>query len=157
MQKQIHSIKINVFEKNQDEIETINQVYQYLLPLDFKKEKINILQEQLEGFNQKIIYSITLETIKKRHNMMLVEVIFGNLEKNEIKKIYDQIESRLSDDGSFYMRLDKQSLLDKSFILTEDGDCFHIKIKTAGYPAKRQIFITTIKKILEKYKELREL
>ena len=153
MQKQIHSIKINVFEKNQDEIETINQVYQYLLPLDFKKEKINILHEQLEGFNQKIIYSITLETIKKRHNMMLVEAIFGNLEKNEIKKIYDQIESRLSDEGDFYMRLDKQSLLDKSFIITEDGDCFHIKIKIAGYPAKRKIFITTIKEILDKYKE----
>ena len=146
MQKQIHSIKINVFEKNQDEIEKINQIYQYLLPLDFKKEKIDLHHEQLEGLNQKIIYSITLETNKKRHNILLIEAIFGNLEKNEIKKIYGQIESRLSDEGDFYIRLDKQSLLDKSFILTEDGDCFHIKIKIAGYPAKRQIFITTIKK-----------
>ena len=153
MQKQIHSIKINVFEKNQDEIEKINQIYQYLLPLDFKKEKIDIHHEQLDGFNQKIIYSITLETIKKRHNLIILDTIFGNLEKNEIKKIDDQIESRLGDEGDFYIRLDKQSLLDKSFILTEDGNCFHIKIKIAGYPAKRQIFITTIKKILDKYKE----
>ena len=114
---------------------------------NFFKDQYQVLKAKLEQSEA------VLETIKKRHNILLVEAIFRNLEKNEIKKIYDQMESRLSDEGDFYMRLDKQSLLDKSFILTEDGDCFHIKIKTAGYPAKRQIFIKTIKRILDKYKE----
>ena len=151
MQKRILSITLNVFEKDKNNLERIFDVYHDLLPLDFQKEKIVIKTDNLEGFNNKIIYSISLETTKNNHNTLLLDSLLRRLEKSDIQKIYNQINSRLNDDGYFYIRVDKNSLLHRIVKLTDDGDCFHIKIKIAAYPAKRQKFIESIQSLLNEY------
>lgn len=151
MEKYIHSIRVNLFEKHQENIDDRFSKLRKLLPVDFKKEKIQIKHEKLEGFHNKIIHSLTLETTKKRHNRMLIKSILNNLSYTDIKKLKKQIESRLNDDGFFFIRLDKQSFLNESYKLTEKGDCIHIKIKLAAFPAKRPCFMKSIEKILNMY------
>ena len=156
MKKNIHSITLNVFEKDEEKIEEILTIYHNLLHIDFQKEKLYIKQEKLEGLKENIIHSITLETTRKRHNELLFDSIFQNITKQDRDTIIEQIESRLNDEGYVFIRLEKQALLQQQFILTDEGDCFHIKIKIAGYPAKREIFIDTFKSLLDQYREKQE-
>ena len=153
MIKLIHSIQINVFEKDENNLEKINQIFQSLLPVDFIKEKIEVNHEKLEGFNQNIIHSLTLRTSKDKHNTLLSDTIFSNMNINDVDKIYNEIESRLNEEGYFYLRFDKDKFMKQIYQLTESGDCFHIKFKMAGFPAKRSAFIESINAMLNKYKK----
>ena len=156
MKKNIHSITLNVFEKKEETIEEIRNIYHSFLPIDFQKENVQIREEKLEGLNKNIIHSLTLETTRKRHNNLLFDTLFHHISTQDIELILKQIESRLNAEGHLFIRLEKKALLQKQFFLTDGGDCFHIKIKIAGYPAKREIFIETVKSLLEPYKEKQE-
>jgi RNA binding exosome subunit len=156
MQKLIHSIQLNVFEKNENEVEKIINLYHVILPIDFKKEKIQIQHKKLEGLQKQTIHSLSLQTNKKRHNMLLLKTILDNLDEKFIEQLNDQIESRLSDEGYFFIRLDKPLLLNDTYVLTDKGNCLHIKIKIAGYPAKRSSYLKSIKILLNNYKEYKK-
>jgi RNA binding exosome subunit len=152
MIKNIHNINVNVFEKDIKKINDITNIFHNLLPIDFKKEKMNISNEKLEGFEYKTIYSLTLTTKTNKHNQLLIETIFSNLSKKDLKIIQLQKETRLNDEGYFYIRLDKSELLNNNkYLLTDSGNCFHIKIKLAAYPANKENFYKTLEEIFKTY------
>ncbi|MBS3802132.1 MAG: hypothetical protein KGY65_05210 [Candidatus Thermoplasmatota archaeon] len=152
MAKLIHNILVTVFEKNKENIEECKEAFSNILPLDFKKEKIDVSIESVEGFHQKTIYILRLKTNKSNHNKKLIHILFSNLNEIDRKRIGKQYLTRLNQEGYFFIRLDKNYLMKNEFVLTEGGDCFHIKIKLAGFPAKWENFVIAAKSILNKYK-----
>lgn len=151
MPKLIHNISVTVFEKNKDNITQCKEAFTYLLPLDFEKEKIHVSLESVEGFQQKTISILRLKTTKKRHNELLMQTLFSKLNDIDKKRIGKQYLTRLNQDGYFFIRLKKKQFLKNNFVLTDSGDCFHIKIKLAGFPAKWENFVNTAKSLLNKY------
>ena len=83
--------------------------------------------------------------------MLVLKIIFSNLSKNDKLNIENQIESRLNDDGFFFIRLDKRLLIQNIFKLTEAGDCFHIKVKIAAYPASKERYVKNLHKLINSY------
>lgn len=152
MRKLIHNITVTVFEQDEETIENHKQIFQDLLPVDFKKEKVNSSIETVEGFNHKTIYILRLKTEKKRHNETLLNTIFTNLSEKDKKRISEQMLTRINHEGYFFIRLKKDKMLANKFELTEGGDCYHFKIKLAGFPAKWQNFVKSAKSILIKNK-----
>lgn len=151
MVKTIHSITVTVFEKNQGDLGKINPVFRKILPLDFQKEKITLSCEKVEGFNQKEIHIFTLNVTKNIHIKKLLTTVFDSLSDNDKRKLVGQKESRLDDEGYFYFRLDKKSLLNDTVMLTEKGDCFHFKIKLASFPACRSGFLQSLDKLFSTF------
>jgi len=147
MEKIVHSVSLNVFEKHVECLPELQDVFHRLLPIDFKKNKIQIHHQQLEGFSG-IIHSLTLQTTSNRHNVLLLASLFTQFTKNDKELIEHQKESRLNDEGVFYIRLDKSLLLQNIFQLTDGGDCFHMKIKLAAYPATRERYFQNLHKLI---------
>ena len=147
MEKLVHSVSLNVFEKHVECLPELQDVFHHFLPIDFKKNKIQIHHQQLEGFSG-IIHSLTLQTTSNRHNMLLLGSLFTHFTENDKELIEHQKESRLNNEGVFYIRLDKSLLLQNVFQLTDGGDCFHIKIKLAAYPATRERYFQNLHKLI---------
>ena len=150
MNKLIHSIQITILEKNEDDLEKIYDVLSFIFPINYKKECIDIKHENFEGLQKNTIHSISLTTTKERHNKSLSESLFSKLSDEIKKQLLDQIDSRLDDQGNFYIRFDKQELMKKSFQLTDSGNCVHIKIKMAAFPAKREQFKKSVGLLIKK-------
>lgn len=151
MDKLIHSVQVNVFETDRDAIQPIKNLYHQMVPIDPEKEHIEIDHEQLQGFHQKTIHSLTLKTTKNKHNRLLLDTIFSLLPKKSIKQIIDQIESRINHEGILFIRLDKPSLLNDTYQLIDHGNCFHIKIKLAAFPANKENYLESSYKLLTSY------
>jgi len=151
MTKLVHNITVTVFEKQKDQITRHKKIFQHLLPIDFEKEKVHFSIEKVEGFNQKTIYILRLHSEKNQHNKKLLTTLFTNLEDKDRKKIGNQYLTRLNKEGYFFIRISKNELLNNKFKLTESGDCYHLKIKIAGFPAKWDKFIIAAKSLLSKY------
>lgn len=88
-------------------------------------------------------------SIKKEKNINeFIQNLKSKLGKNNLQKIISEA-NRVDDDCNLYIRLDKKELDKGNFILTDNGDCFHIKIKLAAYPNKKENALKIVNEIFK--------
>ena len=133
-----HSVSIRVFcgqEENQEEI--INGL-KILVPFDFEKEKIELQQQKALGFNDRRIDVFEIVLAKNRHISSFLENMLQKISETDKHLLLRQLDSRVDDKSSFFIRLDKESLAKRSDLLvTDSGNCYHIKIKIAAFPSNK--------------------
>ncbi len=145
--KLAHYIKISVFIHEEEDRETIFNKLISLVPFDLKKEKIKLNEDTAIGFNNKKIktYEIVLE--KDRHIKAFLEKLKESLSQEQKELLIAQAESRLDNELHFFIRLDKEKLLNNEFWITDSGNCFHVRISIAAFPAKREQALEVVNQI----------
>lgn len=110
------------------------------------EEKINFKEIKAKGFSEKtiLIFEATLE--KDRHCNEFLKRLTENL-SNDDKALLVEQTNRLDEELNFFLRLDKSSLLENKFVLTDSGSCFHIKISVAAFPKRIDAAHKVIKSI----------
>ena len=147
--KIIHFVELRVFCKENEDEEKIKQKLTELVPFDLYSEKVDILEETVDGLegNKFQIYKIVLS--KSQHTKKFIKDFISKFSDKQIKLLKEQIESRLDEGLHFFIRLDKDKLLNDNISITDTGNCFHIRITLALYPAKREPALELINKILD--------
>ena len=144
-----HNVKLSVFAYEEEDAEAIRQKLLELVPLDLEQEKLELKQTNATGFQERkiMIYEILLE--KERHTTKFLAHLKERLSQDQRSLLLKQAESRLDQDIDFFIRLDKQRLLqDSEFWITDSGDCFHIRISVAAYPANREAGLKVVEEWL---------
>jgi len=159
--KLAHSIKVSVFIKTTDKsVESVSQDLQKpeedealikdkfisLFPFSLDEEKIFLKRSKARGFSQREIIIYEAELSKERHTNAFLKSLKEKLNEQQKEMLMRQ-ENRLDDDCNFFLRLDKQSLLNNSFNITDCGDCYHIRISIAAFPKKKEAALEVMKKI----------
>jgi len=134
--KYAHNIRIRVFTKDNEE-----QIRKRLIELiPSKKTKVErTVARGLEN-DKIIIYQAVIKNnadINKFLNKIKEPIRTGN------------IEERIDDQCNLYLRLDKEAMLRNKLKLTYGGNCFHIRIAIAAYPAKKEKALKIIKEFLD--------
>ena len=70
---------------------------------------------------------------------MFLKVLNEKLSKEQKDMLVMQVDSRLDDELHFFIRLDKEKLMDDEYFITDSGNCFHVRMSIAAYPAKKEI------------------
>jgi RNA binding exosome subunit len=143
-----HHISINVFCKPESDLEIITKKLLFLIPFDTKKEKIELKKTNATGFNEKKIIILEIYLEKEKHINKFLENLNKKLSKEQKELLIKQAESRLDDELNFFLRFDKEALVNENkLLLTDKGDCYHITIKIAAFPHKRESALKVIDKI----------
>ncbi|MBU0756924.1 MAG: hypothetical protein KKF44_02575 [Nanoarchaeota archaeon] len=147
--KLAHNIEIRVFCKEQNNEEDIMKALKSLVPLDFDKDNFEFSCNNAELFEARKmkIYSVFIK--KEKQTTKFLKNLFKALSDEQKELLYRQMDSRLDEKLHFYIRLDKQKLLDGEYVITDSGDCFHINICVAAYPHKREVAMAALEKMLE--------
>lgn len=149
----IHNISISVFLKPEEYlkddglIEAIKDIFHRLLPIDFDKEKIQVTEETVESFEDRKIKILTSGLSKEAHTNIFIKTLKGLIGEGQCKTILDQRCSRLDEELYFYIRLDKTAALKDRYILTDGGDCIHIKMSIAAFPKNREKALKVVEEI----------
>lgn len=143
-----HNIKLSVFAHEEEDAEKIERVFLSLLSFEPNKEKLDIRRITATGFRERKIMILEIILKKDRHIKKFLDILKEKISSEQKKLILKQAESRLDDALDFFIRLDKQRLLNNKFWVTDSGDCFHIKISVAAYPAKREAALDVIREWL---------
>lgn len=144
--KLAHSAVISVFSKPEESYQEIKDALVRFVGLDLEKEKIKIDEKRatFDGFTI-IIISITLD--KGKHVQQFLEMLNEKINASEKELLVNQYLTRVDDDLNFYLRLDKKGLIANQCRITDKGECFHIKIHLACYPAKIESGKEVVKQI----------
>lgn len=149
--KFFHNIKIKIFVKPEESTfseENIKEILEKLSGLNFVSDKIKLNKEVVEGFDQRKIIIYDLELIKENHTKRFVDSILSKIGKTQIKKILDELESRIDEELKFYLRIDKNKILEEQYKLTDSGNCIHVSMQVASFPKNVNVAKDVVSKIL---------
>ncbi len=146
--KFVHNIELRVFSKDDDNEDLIVKKIKELFPFDFEKEKIMLKRRTTYGFEDKKIIVFTIIVNKQRHTKVVLNNLMKNLSKEQKDLLLKQLDSRLDKSLHFYLRLDKDKLLNNKYWITDSGNCFHFKMVIATYPHNKEVAKEIVKEIL---------
>lgn len=147
--KLVHGIHIRVFITPEESETKIVEGLHWLVPFDFEKEKIRIKCESAVVFEGKKISILSFTLLKEKHTNIFLRTLVERLGVLQCSIICNQKESRLDEALHFFIRLDKQGVLNKKAELTDTGKCFHIMFTIAAFPAKQSVALTVVEKIFK--------
>lgn len=146
--KYAHLIKIDVFSKEGEDENAIIKRLLSLIPFDIEEQKIKLEKSKAEGFGDKSINIFEITLAKDSHINQFLKNLKEKLADEQKELILKQAESRLDQDFDFFLRFDKEKLINEDKLwLTDSGNCFHIKISIAAFPRKRENGLEMIKEI----------
>lgn len=148
-----HSIRASVFSHEKDN-EDSNAILAGLLdffPFTLEKEKIIVSKSIAKGFNEKNITSFEVSLSKDRHIRLFLDSLVSRLDEAQKRKILSQAVTRLDNNLDFFLRFDKKTFIEsKKLLLTDSGNCFHIRISVAAFPKKRETALLIVNRIFGK-------
>ena len=91
-----------------------------------------------------ILYDLSLT--KDSHTSEFLKNLKEKLAGEQKELILRQAESRLDEDLNFFLRFDKEKLINEDKLwITDSGNCFHIKISIAAFPKRRENGLEIVK------------
>ena len=144
-----HSVTARVFcGEKENESEVLNGL-KSLLPFDLEKEKIAIDRQNAFGFSDRKITIFEVVLTKNRQVKAFLDNLLPKISGTDKHMLQRQLNSRIDDDANFFVRLEKETLAKRNELLvTDGGNCYHVKIKMAAYPSSKENAIKLVKELL---------
>ena len=145
-----HSIKITVFVKEGEDEEKVKRKMVGSIPFDIEQEKIELKERVTAGFNEKEIKIFEILLEKHRHIEAFLEKLARELSEEAKELILRQAESRLDEECNFFLRFSKEKLMEENELwVTDQGNCFHIKMNVAAFPKKKENALEIIRNVFK--------
>ncbi|MFH0870156.1 MAG: RNA-binding domain-containing protein [archaeon] len=144
--KLVHNIKISVFVRQGEDEQLIREHLLKLVPFSLEEQKLTLKRRKAVGFGERIIIIYELDLEKERHTNAFLESLREKLGGQQRAMLVAQ-ENRLDDELFFYLRLDKQRLHQGEYLLTDGGECYHIRLSIAAFPKKKEVALEAVRKI----------
>lgn len=111
-------------------------------------EAVEVQQSKLKGHHGNPIAGFEARINRKKLLRELWERMVTRLRVGELDNIRGILSTRVDDSCRLYLRFDKQLAYRGELVLTDSGDAIHLKLKTAAFPAKREVAIGLVEKFI---------
>ena len=138
MQLTFRWIKARVMIYATEDKERVTEMFSELVGTDEYKE--DLVEGELGNIT--VILEATLTKQKE------FDRLFGKFELENVEWILTEIEDRINDECTFFLRLDKQEAMSASYVIGRGGDVISLTCKVASYPAKRELAIDNLREYL---------
>lgn len=139
MQVTFHWLKVQTFCYATENSELIAETMETLLGTpDFERE----LSVSEHG-NEIMILSRRMTKQKE------FKALFSKLGDEVLDRIRDDIENRVDEDCTFYIRLDKQEAVQGRYKIAHHGDVISITGKVQSHPARKEVAVRNMLEFLD--------
>ncbi len=137
----IHNIRYRVFIYENEDRDEILEALLNILPTAEPEV------EEAEGLLEEKMLILTGTISKKRETKEFLNNLIDAIGKDQLIKLYDDLDRKMDEKGNLFLRLSKEKALDEEWEILDGGDSIHLKIKIAAYPAKKEVAIKKISEI----------
>jgi RNA binding exosome subunit len=137
----IHNISYRAFVYGTENEEKVKKAIITLFPN-------SLIQSEVTEGHYKTPVLILYDKIDKKRDIKDFIKILNNIESYDKKRILNDLNKKIDDKGNFFLRFDKQNAYQSELEVVEHGDSIHVKIKIAAYPAKKDIAMKIVRKLL---------
>ena len=142
--RRAHSVTITSFVKPEEDLEQARQAFLSLIPFPLEEERLALDEAVAKGFNDRSITVLSLKLEKERHTNAFLANLSSRLSGAQKQQLLEQ-EDRLDARLDYFLRFRKQDL--PLLVLTDKGECVHVKISLAAFPKSRERALAIIKEV----------
>ena len=144
-----HSASIRVFCGKGENEEELTNGLKWLVALDLEKEKVRINRQTALGFGDRKIVVLEVSLAKDRQVKAFLDNLIQRLPETQKQLLMRQLDSRIDDQANFFVRFEKEILAKhKDLVVTDGGNCYHVRIKVASFPSTKKSAVTVMEKVL---------
>jgi RNA binding exosome subunit len=108
-------------------------------PFDLEEEKLKIDRRSAISFDARKILIFQVHLEKTSHINQFLRHLSTLLNDQQKTLLIKQKESRLDKGNHFFIRFDKDKLINENrFFVTDKGNCYHLKMSIAAFPTTRE-------------------
>ena len=153
--KLVHNIKISAFCKENEDGQVIREGLLFLIGMDaagLEKQKLKIDAKIVQGFSEKKITVFSIQIDKQRHTKAFLDHLHTLLAQGQKKIIVTEAKSRLDEEFFFFLRFEKNAIINnQKLMLTDGGNCYHVKMSIAAFPKSREKALDIIQSIFSEH------
>lgn len=151
MERLVLAVHLRVFIKPEDEFEHVRNGFLRLVPFALADEKVELKEETIDTSMEgpaRIVRVLRITLTKPRHVTLFLEHLNEKLSAEDKRMLLNQKESRLDEEGLFFLRLERIAwMVDSEAVVTDSGNCYHIALDIAAYPKKRETMLAQLEKV----------
>lgn len=141
-----NNIRLTVFAKPEEDAVKIKEKLASLIPFSLEQEKIQIKESKATSFNDREIRIFEIFIEKESHTNLFIDNILSRLSIETKELLIKQLDSRIDNECNLFLRFSKDRFnTEGNLWLTDQGNCFHIKINLACFPKKKENAIAMAK------------
>ena len=143
--KLAHQITISMFLKPEEDRQVGERSFhEFLSFLSPDEQERFIIKKVSKGFHERDILVLSAELTKEKHTSRLLALLKERLSGAQKQQLREQAD-RLDEQFHFFLRFRKQDL--PRLVLTDGGDCLHLKISLAVFPKRRDRALALVEEI----------
>ncbi len=144
----IHRATLTALANQEEDAEAIKEGINALVPFNLEEAKVPFQTQNVDGFDDRIIKIFTIILTKEAHTNDFLQFLLDTLSQEQKDLLVSQAESRLDTEYDFFIRIDKAAWIkERQILLTDSGNCFHIKLTLAVFPKKKESALKLIQKL----------
>lgn len=145
----IHRATLTTLANQEEDVEAIKEGINALVPFNLEEAKVPFKTQNVDGFDDRVIKIFTIILTKESHTNDFLQFLLDTLSQEQKDLLVSQAESRLDTEYDFFIRIDKAAWIkEQQILLTDSGNCFHIKLTLAVFPKKKELALQLVKKLL---------
>lgn len=144
--KRAHSIVLSAFVKADEDVAKVREGLLSLVPFSLADEKLSLQESAATGLAGGKITILEVKLEKERHTSAFLDALVARLSGAQKQQLCDQ-ENRVDEECNAYLRFRKSDL--PLLVLTDGGDCIHLRISLAAFPKKRENALRLFKEIFK--------
>jgi hypothetical protein len=142
-----HNITVSVFCKPEDDPARIEERLRAFVPFELEKEKLKVGRQKATGFNDRPITILDITLAKESHIAQFLRLLTEALADHQKALLRHQLESRLDEELTFFVRFDKAAWNEGRPELVDHGDCYHLKMRVAAFPKTREAALKVLQQL----------
>jgi RNA binding exosome subunit len=142
--RRANSITFTLFVTPEEDLEQAKQQLLSLIPFSLEEERLVMVSSVAKGFNDRSITILSVRLEKERHTNAFLDHLSSSLSGAQKQQLLEQ-EDRLDDDCDYFVRFRKDDL--PLLVLTQRGDCVHVRMSVAAFPKTRERALAVIRDI----------
>lgn len=142
----VHYIEITAYAEK-TRLEAVKASLKQILPENSCVSEEVLPPETEGGVFTKEIHSLKALLEKQDEVKEFVEKVKAGLSKKELEQVRSNIQDLVDEDCNLYIRLDKKAAENGGYKLVASGDCIHVRIKLAVYPAKHEAAVEKARRV----------
>lgn len=146
----IHHITFRVFSHATEDEDRVQDALVFIASANhaIDSERIELEDIGSSGYYGEPLHIMSAQITKKNDCMAILEFVRSTLDKADISKLISEINERVDEDCTFYLRFDKQAASEGILRINDSSGAIACRIKAKVYPAKKELAVSSIRGFL---------
>ncbi|MDK2983828.1 MAG: RNA-binding protein, partial [Thermococcaceae archaeon] len=145
---QAHHIRVSTFVHATEDPEKVLEAMGTFFPEDVPSDDIEFEILETEGYFGNPIKVINAEVSRSKSVRKMLEHIKGLLSEEDKRYLLENLEEKVDDMGTFFIRFSKQKAYLGEAEVSEGEDVIQVKIKVKAFPMRKESVVKAIREWL---------